>query len=42
MLWVGEQSGSVVVSIAGLGAIAVSQLLMGEASVSEAQTERRA
>lgn len=41
MLWVGEQSGSVVISIAGLAAIAVSQLLMGEASVSEAQVEGR-
>ena len=41
MLWVGEQSGSVVISIAGLAAIAVSQLLMGEASVSEAQIEGR-
>ena len=41
MLWVGEQSGSVVISIAGLAAIAVSQLLMGDASVSEAQVEER-
>ena len=41
MLWIGEQSGSVIISIAGLAAIAVSQLLMGEASVSEAQVEER-
>lgn len=41
MLWIGEQSGSVTISIAGLGAIAVSQLLMGDASVSEAQVEER-
>ncbi|MBX3024119.1 chloride channel protein [bacterium] len=41
MLWIGEQSGSVTISIAGLAAIAVSQLLMGEASVSEAQAEER-
>lgn len=41
MLWVGEQSGAVAISIAGLGAIAVAQLLMGEASVSEAKVEER-
>lgn len=41
MLWVSEQSGTVVISIAGLAAIAVSQLLMGDASVSEAQVEER-
>lgn len=41
MLWVGEQSGSVAISIAGLGAIAVAQLLMGEESVSEAKVEER-
>lgn len=42
MLWIGEQSGSVPLSIAGLAAIAVGQLLMGDASVSEAQAEERA
>jgi CIC family chloride channel protein len=41
MLWVGEQSGSVAISIAGLGAIAVAQLLMGDESVSEAKVEER-
>jgi CIC family chloride channel protein len=41
MLWIGEQSGSVTIAIAGLAAIAVSQLLMGDASVSEAQVEDR-
>ncbi len=41
MLYVGEQSGSVELSIAALAAIALGQLLMGEASVSEAQAEQR-
>lgn len=41
MLWVGEQSGSVAIAIAGLGAIAVAQLLMGDDSVSEAKVEER-
>jgi CIC family chloride channel protein len=41
MLWIGEQSGNVIISIAGLAAIAVSQLLMGDESVSDAQVEER-
>jgi hypothetical protein len=41
MLYVGEQSGSVGLSIAALAAIALGQLIMGEASVSEAQAEQR-
>ena len=41
MLYIAEESGSVAVSIAGLGAIAIGQMLMGEASVSEAQVEQR-
>ncbi len=41
MLYLAEESGSVAISIAGLGAIAIGQLLMGEASVSDAQVEQR-
>lgn len=42
MLYVAEQSGTMIVSIAGLGVIAIGQLLMGDASVSEAQVDTRA
>lgn len=41
MLWVGEQSGSVAISVAALAAVAVAQLLMGDDSVSEAKVEER-
>ncbi len=41
MLYVAEQSGATLVSIAGLAVIAVGQLLMGDASVSEAQADTR-
>lgn len=41
MLYLAEETGSLGISIAGLIAIAIGQLLMGETSVSEAQVERR-
>lgn len=41
MLYVAEESGDMVVSVLGMLAIAVGQLLMGDASVSDAQAERR-
>jgi hypothetical protein len=41
VLFVLEASGSVVVGTVGLVAIAIGQVLMGNASVSEAQTDRR-
>lgn len=41
MLYVAEQSGATLIAIAGLAVIAVAQLLMGNASVSEAQVDTR-
>jgi chloride channel protein, CIC family len=41
MLYVAEESGDMSVSVAGLVAIAIGQVLMGDASVSDAQRERR-
>ena len=41
MLYVAEASGTVAVAVAGLVVVAVGQLLMGDASVSEAQIDQR-
>lgn len=41
MLWVGEASGDLVLTLGGALAIAVGQALVGEASVSEAKRDRR-
>ena len=41
MLWVGEASGSLVLTLGGAIAIAVSQVCVGDASVSESKRERR-
>ncbi|MGD9763319.1 MAG: chloride channel protein [Candidatus Binatia bacterium] len=41
ILYIAEESGSVAISIAGLMVIAIAQLIMGEASVSEAQVDER-
>lgn len=41
MLWVGEASGDLVLTLGGAVAIAIGQVLVGEASVSDAKRDRR-